>query len=115
MWSSHIDSSNGKIYYFNRITRKSEWKKPRGFDGVDLKERTDNEYTRTFRTFEATPLEQPKPTGEGRVGKWEVVQPEDDYFKANAVKNEDATDTKPKQSSGMIGKIAILGWTLNLI
>ena len=86
-----------KIYYYNRITRESEWKKPKGFDGVDLKERSDNEYTRTFRTFEATPLEQPKPTGEGRIGKWEQVEPENDFFKVNAAKEEAENENSQRQ------------------
>ena len=86
-----------KIYYYNRITRESEWKKPKGFDGVDLKERSDNEYTRTFRTFEATPLEQPKPTGEGRIGKWEQVEPENDFFKVNAAKEETENESSQRQ------------------
>ena len=108
VWSSHIDSSNNKIYYFNRLTKKSEWKKPKDFDGVDLKSRADNEYTRTFRTFEATPLEQPKPTGEGRIGKWETVQPENDYFKVNAVKNEEEnkeSQAKPRQTIKTTGSV----------
>ena len=86
VWSSHIDQTSGKVYYYNRITNKSEWKKPKNFDGVDLKERLDNEYTRTFRTFKATPIEEPKKAQEVKIGEWEEVAPEDDFFKKNAYK-----------------------------
>lgn len=100
MWSSQIDQSTGKVYYYNRITGKSEWKKPKGFDGYDLKERIDNEYTRTFKTFTATPLEEPIPVGAATVGKWEEVDPEDDFFKKNAVKNDEEDDQKERFYSG---------------
>jgi len=73
--------------------------KPRGFDGVDVKERQNNEYTRTFQTFTATPLdgvdgikERSGPTGEGKAGKWEEISPEDSFFKQNMVKIEDNKD-----------------------
>jgi hypothetical protein len=105
VWSSQIDQPSGKVYYYNRITGKSEWKKPKGFDGYDLKERIDNEYTRTFKTFTATPLEEPKPVGAAIVGKWEEVDPEDDFFKKNAVKNEEEENHKDKFHSSKLGGI----------
>ncbi|CAI2374182.1 unnamed protein product [Moneuplotes crassus] len=92
VWSSHMDAKTGKMYYFNRKTNKSEFKKPKDFDGVDIKKSTDNEYTRTFQTFEATPLdEEPRagPVGVGKAGQWEEVSPEDNFFTQNAVKEED--------------------------
>jgi hypothetical protein len=36
VWSAHIDEDSGEVYYFNRITKKSEWDKPFNFDGYDI-------------------------------------------------------------------------------
>ena len=97
-----MNAENGKIYYYNRLTKKSEYKKPRGFDGVDIKEKTDNEYTRTFQTFTATPLDDRRSTGgvvgEGKVGKWEEVPQEESFFVANSTKKIEEEKTKEKQS-----------------
>lgn len=94
-----MDAENGKIYFYNRITGKSEWKKPKGFDGVDIKERTDNEYTRTFKDFTATPLEEPKTIGATKIGKWEEVKPEDDFYIVNSVKNVEKREAEESLQS----------------
>lgn len=36
IWSSHYDEDSGEIYYFNRLTKKSQWDKPKNFDGYEI-------------------------------------------------------------------------------
>lgn len=89
-----MDSKTGKIYYYNRKTQKSESERPKNFDGVDISKKVDNEYTRTFQTFEATPLveEEQRPQGKigvGKVGQWEEVAPEESFFAQNKVQPEE--------------------------
>jgi len=109
VWSSQIDQNSGKIYYHNRLSGKSEWKKPKNFDGYDLKEQRDNEYTRTFKVYTATPLEEPKHVGIVQVGQWEDVAPEEDYFKVNAAKDSDDEQPATKAKTRRLPEGEIVG------
>jgi len=36
IWSSHYDEDSGSIYYYNRLTRASQWERPAKFDGYEI-------------------------------------------------------------------------------
>ena len=33
VWKEYIDQSSGKAYYYNQITRETQWEKPSGYVG----------------------------------------------------------------------------------
>ncbi len=52
-WSSHFDDE-GKVYYYNRHTKKSTYKKPQNFDGYDPA--ANNPLLSAPDIFKATPF-----------------------------------------------------------
>ena len=94
VWSSHYDEDYDKLYYYNRLTKKSEWDKPAKFDGYEIMSGQasmfgqDSEYQRTFGGGAATSFSEiaaKKPLEDGALGGWEEVTEEDDYYKQNSI------------------------------
>ena len=102
LWSSHLDEETGDVFYYNRVTRQSQWTKPKGFDGYDIAagrpQKRDNEYTRTFADFRATPLEEEPIGDKGVVGEWTTVDAADDYFARNRVVEETEENNKQAEA-----------------
>lgn len=54
IWSTHYDEESGEIYYYNRLTKKSQWDRPKNFDGYEIMRGQgaiidkNSEYYRTF-------------------------------------------------------------------
>eukprot|EP00347_Sterkiella_histriomuscorum_P014253 403361588 len=100
-WSSHYDEDSGEVYYYNRITKKSDWVKPNDFDGYDINSgqnsvpQADSLYQRTFGGIQhishfPTALENKGPVDQGVVGGWEEVRDEqEDYYKQHSLQNLD--------------------------
>jgi hypothetical protein len=36
VWSAHYDEAQGEVFYYNRVTKDSQWERPSNFDGYDI-------------------------------------------------------------------------------
>jgi hypothetical protein len=55
LWSQHLDEDSGEIYYYNRVSKLSQWERPKNFDGYEImtgqgamRGPEQDEYERTF-------------------------------------------------------------------
>jgi len=79
-WGVFFDDTTKKPYYYNFLSRVSQWEKPENYDGPEEKEPEEEE---NLPDKGIDPEEKPEENSNGNVGligKWEEVDPKESFF-----------------------------------
>ena len=81
-WGGFYDDASKKPYYYNFLTRISQWEKPVNYDGPEEEKKIENEPDNQENSLIIEESGNNLVNGNtGVIGKWEDVDPKDSFFK----------------------------------